>query len=137
MNLTMTRKCLVPAAFLGVMLTASVAQADPQRSINARQAQQRERLQQGSRSGELTYAERQRLQARQAQTRRQEARYRQSGGKLTLAERLRLERELKKDSKAIRNNKNDRRDNDWRSNNGRYNDRWDNDRRNRQWSRPR
>ena len=110
-NRAKLQKCFVSAALLGLTLTVSAAQAaPPSKSLNARQAEQRRRIEQGKKSGELTRAESLRLRAREAQTRRQEARYRASGGRLTPAERARLQRDLNHDSKAIHGQKHDSQD---------------------------
>ncbi|MBC8104157.1 MAG: hypothetical protein H7Z41_16405 [Cytophagales bacterium] len=111
MKATMIHKSLISAALLGLTLTVSAAQAAaPPKSVNQRQQAQRDRIQAGRKSGELTRVEAERLRARQAQTRRQEARYRASGDKLTAAERAKLQRELNEDAKVIRNQKTDAQD---------------------------
>ena len=95
-------------ALMGLSFTLTAAHAAPPQTLNERQREQRERIQQGRRSGELTRAERARLAAREAEIRRREARYRKSGGRMTAAERARLERELNQTSRAIHHQKHDR-----------------------------
>ena len=106
-------KFLAPAALLGTLLTAGVAQADPphyyHHGINARLARQNARIEQGERSGELTYREANHLERHDARIGRQEARMRLSGGRFTGRERARLQREENRTSGAIyRDKHNDR-----------------------------
>lgn len=105
-----TRNIVVPA-LLGALLISAGAQAA---GINSRQDEQRERIQQGVRSGELTRREAFRLRTREARTRRLEARARRSGGRLTFAERQQLQRRLNANSRAIYHQKHDGQDNDRR-----------------------
>lgn len=78
--------------------------------INARQQNQRERIAQGVRSGELTYRETKRLVNQEQRINRQEARFRESGDGLSLRERAILERELNQTSRHIYNQKHDKQD---------------------------
>jgi len=99
-------KFLVPAALLGTILLPLAAQAD---SLNDRRHDQRQRIEQGVDSGQLTRREQERLNARQAHIRRQEHRDRLSGGRFTPAERRRIQREYNHTSHAIyRDNHNGR-----------------------------
>lgn len=75
-------------------------------SIDQRQQQQRERIAQGIRSGELTRAEANRLMAEQREVRREERAYR-ADGVLTHAERAELHRELNEASRHIYNETHD------------------------------
>ncbi len=75
-------------------------------SIDQRQQQQRERIAQGIRSGELTRAEAHRLMAEQREIRREERAYR-ADGVLTHAERAELHRELNDASRHIYNETHD------------------------------
>ena len=104
-------KFLAPAALLGTLLTAGVAQADPphhyHHGINGRLAHQDARIGQGLQSGELTNHEAIRLERRDARIGRQEARMRASGGRFTGRERARLQREENRTSGAIYRQKHD------------------------------
>jgi len=74
--------------------------------VNARQADQRERIQQGIRSGELTRGEARQLGAEQRTIRQEERQYK-SDGVLTRAERKDLQQDLNVASKDIYNEKHD------------------------------
>lgn len=76
--------------------------------VNSRERYQQRRIAQGARSGELTARETYRLERRQAQIRRQEARFRRSGNGLSTRERARLQRELNHSSRSIYRQKHDR-----------------------------
>ncbi|HEY8461084.1 MAG TPA: hypothetical protein VIM99_11925 [Blastocatellia bacterium] len=78
--------------------------------INERQRNQRERIRQGVRSGELTRVEAARLRRQQARIGLMEARARRSGGEFTLRERARIQRQLNRSSRAIYRQKHDRQD---------------------------
>jgi hypothetical protein len=82
----------------------------PNNSINERQQNQRERIRQGVRSGELTGVEAAKLQRQEAQIRLNEARARQSGGEFTPRERARIQRQLNHASRNIYRQKHDRQD---------------------------
>lgn len=74
--------------------------------VNARQADQRERIQQGIRSGELTRGEARQLGAEQRNIRQEERQYK-SDGVLTGDERKDLRQDLRAASKDIYNEKHD------------------------------
>lgn len=100
------------ALALVFMLSAdSAAQQSPRRgSINSRQQNQRQRIRQGVRSGELTARETGRLVAEQVHINRMEDRFRTSGDGLSNRERVRLQRELNQSSRHIRRQKHDEQD---------------------------
>jgi len=75
-------------------------------TIDGREHNQRARIRQGVKSGELNRRETKRLEAEQARIRASEARARRDG-KLTPAERERLQRELDKASHNIYQQKHD------------------------------
>jgi len=77
--------------------------------IDRREANQKHRIQQGVRSGELTRRETARLAAEQARIRAMERRAR-SDGDVTARERARLQRELNQSSRHIYRQKHDRQD---------------------------
>jgi len=83
---------------------------NPNNSINERQQNQRERIQQGVRSGELTPVEAARIRRQEAQIRLNEARARQSGGEFTPQERARIQRQLNRESRRIYRQKHDAQD---------------------------
>jgi CRISPR/Cas system-associated endoribonuclease Cas2 len=83
---------------------------NPNNSINERQQNQRERIQQGVRSGELTPVEAARIRNQEAQIRLNEARARQSGGEFTPQERARIQRQLNRESRRIYRQKHDAQD---------------------------
>lgn len=95
-----------------VCLAAMAADASAQRNrgINDRQQNQRQRIANGVRSGELTARETRRLVREQAQIRRMEHRFRRSGDGLSDRERARLQRELNQSSRHIRRQSHDRQD---------------------------
>jgi hypothetical protein len=80
------------------------------RGINDREHNQRQRIVNGVKSGELTYRETARLAREQAQIRRMEYRFRHSGDGLSSRERARLQRELNQSSRHIYRQKHDRQD---------------------------
>ena len=85
-----TRIALV--AFSALLATPTIASADYRGyggSVDRRQANQEQRIQQGARSGEITRFERQRLEAEQARIRQLE-RHAKSDGYVSPAERARL-----------------------------------------------
>ncbi|NLR76415.1 hypothetical protein [Leeia aquatica] len=86
-------------------------QADHPTSINDRQQEQRERIEQGVKSGELTWHETARLAREQRHIKREEARYR-ADGELTARERADLQRDLNKASRDIHGQKHDAQDRD-------------------------
>ncbi len=79
-------------------------------SINNRQQNQRQRIGQGLRSGELTARETARLAREQVQIGRMENRFRESGEGLNARERARLQRELNQSSRHIYRQKHDQQD---------------------------
>jgi uncharacterized protein YdeI (BOF family) len=83
---------------------------NPNNGVNERQQNQRERIQQGVRSGELTPVEAARLRNQEAQIRLNEARARQSGGEFTPQERARIQRQLNRESRRIYRQKHDAQD---------------------------
>jgi CRISPR/Cas system-associated endoribonuclease Cas2 len=89
---------LFAPVLLGALLLPFAAQAQ---NINARQDEQRERIQAGVRSGQLTKREARHLRQREAKIRKAEARDRRDGGRLTEAERTRLQQRLRNTSRAI------------------------------------
>lgn len=97
---TLTTLCMVGA------LGASAAFAGP---IDNRQHAQRERIQQGVKSGELTRPEARRLAQQEAGIRRLEAQAK-SDGKITRSEALRLDRRLDAAGRHIAVQKHDRQD---------------------------
>ncbi|MBV9470115.1 MAG: hypothetical protein JO316_17325 [Abitibacteriaceae bacterium] len=111
------------AALLGIVAApifqASPAQADQDdhgkhkgwtkaHNINARQHRQNARIERGERSGALTGREANRLEHRERNIARVEARDRRSGGKFTAQERRNIQHRLNNTSRAIYNQKHDR-----------------------------
>jgi hypothetical protein len=94
----------------GVLAVASASQADTRHTrdpgVNARQHNQRERIQQGVRSGELTRRETGRLVEEQRDVRQLERAYK-SDGTLTGAERQDLHQQLNQQSQEIYEEKHD------------------------------
>jgi len=103
--LTISFGILVCLAF-----AASDASAQRRGHINQRQQNQRERIGNGVRSGELTARETARLAREQAHIYRMESRFRRSGDEFTNRERYRLQRELNQSSRHIYRQKHDRQD---------------------------
>ena len=95
--------------FFGLSQNAN-AQVRSGRSINQREHNQVVRIRNGVRSGELTARETFRLAREQAQIRRMEDRFRDSGDGLSPRERLRLQRELNQASRNIYRQKHDGQD---------------------------
>jgi Skp family chaperone for outer membrane proteins len=97
----------------GVLAVVSASQADTRRprdpGVNARQHNQRERIQQGVRSGELTRRETGRLVEEQRDVRQLERAYK-SDGTLTGAERRDLQHEQNQASRDIYRQKHDEQD---------------------------
>jgi hypothetical protein len=79
-------------------------------TVDHRELEQRQRIAQGVRSGELTRLEAARLGAQQAHIRREEWRYRHNDGRLSAAERLDLQRDLNRSSQRIYGQKHDGQD---------------------------
>jgi uncharacterized protein YdeI (BOF family) len=114
-------KWFTMAALLAVIIpTAGFAQG-----INERQQNQRQRIRQGVRSGELTGVEAARLRRREAQIQLNEARARRSGGEFTPEERARIQGQLDRSSQNIYQQKHDAQD---RIPNNTINERQDNQR---------
>lgn len=116
MNATVKRLSAA-AALAAALLASAAARAEGvkhPRSINARERRQQERIRRGVRDGELTRREAERLEAREARIRVEEAYARRSGGGLSARERARLERRLNGSSRAIYRQKHDRQENERR-----------------------
>ena len=101
---------------LGVLLAAvfilgasTVSMAGSHHSINSRERNQQQRINQGIRSGELTRREARRLEAGQARIRTDE-RFARADGTVTPRERARLQRELNRQSRGIYRQKHDGQD---------------------------
>jgi len=97
----------------GVVLCLAFAVSDAsaqRRGINERQQNQRERIGNGVRSGELTVRQTARLAHGQAQIYRMELRFRRSGEEFTNRERYRVQHELNQSSRHIRRQSHDRQD---------------------------
>ena len=96
---------------LAPVVTASAATAPAHRRhrtcIEARQRNQMARIEQGERSGALTFRESQRLERQEARIERQEDRFRASGGWFTPRERAQIQRELNRESRHIYRQKHD------------------------------
>ena len=84
-------------AVAGVFALAAPADA----SVNSREREQRQRIQQGRRSGELTRLEALRLAEQQARIHREERRYRRDDGRLDAWERADLRRDQNRASRNI------------------------------------
>lgn len=95
---------ILTALIAGLLLAGAAGAATP--NIDARQANQRARINQGVASGELTRREAAGLRAQQAHIRRDERRA-EADGVVTRAERRQLQRELNHSSRSIRNQKHD------------------------------
>jgi len=90
---------------VGAAALASVPASEA--SVNGRERNQRQRIQQGVRSGELTRGEAARLTVEQARLRAEEHRYRHNDGHLGPRERADLRRDLNRASRHIHRQKND------------------------------
>lgn len=75
-------------------------------SVNAREHHQRERIEQGVRSGQLTRDELKEIHAEQREIRKEEREYR-SDGKFTREERADIQRELNQSSRNVYEEKHD------------------------------
>jgi len=110
-------KWLAGAALAGALLFTAASTADAREwgsrapNINRREANQKHRIQQGVRSGELTRRESARLVREQAHIRAMERRAR-SDGEVTARERARLQHELNQASRHIYRQKHDGQDRD-------------------------
>lgn len=98
-------KALALTAFVLGAAFAGIAAADTP-VVNARQAEQRERIDNGVASGELTRREATVLRAQQAHV-RQEEREAKADGVVTRRERRHLQRELDRSSATIHDQKHD------------------------------
>jgi hypothetical protein len=101
------------AAGLALAGAPAIATASPWQSINQRQANMNQRINQGIRSGALNRSEASRLRSRFANLNRLEYRYRHSGGGLTMWERRDLDHRFDMLSRSIRLQKNDRQMRRW------------------------
>ena len=95
------------AATAALAVVPAAANAAPWMSINQRQANLDERIDQGVRSGQLTRHEAYRLRAEFRDLNRLEARYRRSGGHLDWRERADLDRRFDRLSAEVRFEKHD------------------------------
>lgn len=90
------------AGFAALTLAASAVSASAQ-NVNARQASQERRIEQGQRSGQLTPGETNRIENERATTQSMEARMRaEHGGRLTGNERSHLNRRLDRQNRMIK-----------------------------------
>jgi hypothetical protein len=104
---TTTARVMVPGLASLVLLTL-VQNLEAAASIKEREGRQQDRIAEGIASGELTPAEAARLEAREAELRKQIAADRAAnGGKLTAAQRKAIEKELDEISRKIARNKHD------------------------------
>jgi len=98
----------------GVLMCLAFAATDTaaqrRAGISDRQQNQRQRIANGIRSGDLTSRETSRLAREQAHIYRMEARFRRTGGEFTNRERYRIQRELNQSSRHIYRQKHDRQD---------------------------
>ena len=93
---------------IGLSVVTNAQENRRSHNINAREARQQLRIDQGIASGQLTYGETRRLEREQERIERTEDRYRDSGGGLSFRERVRLERDLNRASRDIYREKHDR-----------------------------
>ena len=98
---------MIAASAIGMTTVANAGTHDPR--VNARQVHQRERIQQGVRSGELTRRETRKLAGEQRDIRQLERAYK-SDGQLTGAERRDLHHEQNQASRDIYRQKHDAQD---------------------------
>jgi len=104
---------LIKAVAVASALMAAVpvaASATPWQSINQRQANLEQRIDQGVRTGDLTRQEAAKLRAQFRELSRLEAQYRRSGGGLTQRERRDLDARFDRLSQNIRAERHDRQD---------------------------
>lgn len=108
------KRILLSLAALAVVSAAPLAaQAAPWQSINQRQANLEQRINQGVRSGELTRPEAARLRGEFKSIARLEASYRRSNG-LSMRERADLDARFDRLSRQVMAEKHDRQDRDHR-----------------------
>ena len=91
---------LLSGAVLCAILLPAASQAAPQQTINQRERNQQERINQGIQSGQLTRKEASKLESQEAKIRVNE-RYDKKDGKLTPAERTKLQKQLNTTSRSI------------------------------------
>ncbi len=101
------KKILVAALFVCGFTIASNAQSTP--VVDKREANQKERIKDGVKSGELNKAETKRLVKNQRHIKRTEAKAK-SDGVVTPAEKAKLHKEQKRASKRIAKQKHDKQD---------------------------
>ena len=92
---------VIGCAVLTSVSFAADAPARHRAGVNAREHRQAARIRNGSKNGELTQAEKDKLKADEAAIRAEERVYRQSGDGLNRAERKDLEKDLDKTSREI------------------------------------
>jgi hypothetical protein len=102
-------KWFTMAALVAVIIPAA-GLAQRNYRVNERQQNQRDRIRQGVRSGELNGVEAARLRRQQSQIGLNEARARRSGGEFTTQERARIQRQLDRSSQNIYQQKHDGQD---------------------------
>ena len=95
------------AASAALAIVPAAAQAAPWMSINQRQANLEQRIDQGVRSGQLTRQEAYRLRGEMRDLNRLEAHYRRTGGHLDGRERADLDRRFDRLSQQVFNQKHD------------------------------
>ena len=105
----MKRTLLALAALAAVSAAPLAAQAAPWQSVNQRQANLEQRINQGVRSGELTRREADRLRGEFRSITRLEASYRRSNG-LSMRERADLDARFDRLSRQVQVQKHDRDD---------------------------
>lgn len=103
----MQSSLIISTLLAGLLLTGAASAGTP--NVDARQANQRARINQGVASGELTPREAARLRTEQAHIRRDE-RAAKSDGVVTRRERARLQHELNHSSTDIARQKHDGQD---------------------------
>src|SRR5262245_11781815 len=99
-------KKIIFGLLIGSALTVSAYAENP---VNRRQANQRDRIRQGVRSGELTRVEARHLAVKEAQIRLTEAKVK-ADGEVTAKEARKLDHQLDRASHAIYHQKHDRQD---------------------------
>ena len=109
------KRILLSLAALAVVSAAPLAaQAAPWQSINQRQANLEQRIDQGVRKGDLTRNEAVRLRSQFRELTQLEHQYRRSGGGLSARERQDLDRRFDRLSRQVMAEKHDRQDRDHR-----------------------
>ncbi|MEP6944331.1 MAG: hypothetical protein ABJA02_00320 [Acidobacteriota bacterium] len=96
------------AIVVGLSAAANAQTYHRYHNIEAREARQERRIDQGIRTGQLTQLEAKRLEVQHSRLDYLDDRLRASGGRLTYAERERLERDLNRSSSAIYRERHDR-----------------------------